>query len=268
VLRSAFGGELIGTYGDISVFSWRKFLPLHDGGTLVINRPVKFSMSWDKENLLSNFKSAKNLVEETARYGRSLPLKALDGLLRGANLVRDVARRKFASGTGSPNLRSEYLEFDPAVVNLPMSRVSRWIARSSDLSAVISKRRENYFYLHRALSSMEGIQIPFSDLPVDSAPWVFPVFFEGIQEAHLALRARGIPAVTWGGVRHPSIPRDAFPDSEFLYENLVLLPVHQDLRLPDLRYMVEESCSLLRTNRIGENGNTYSAGIDPQVQKR
>jgi len=34
VLRGEDGGQPLGTFGEASVFSWRKFLPLYDGGEL------------------------------------------------------------------------------------------------------------------------------------------------------------------------------------------------------------------------------------------
>jgi len=39
VLTGDVNGTALGTVGDISIFSWRKFLPLFDGGQLVINNP-------------------------------------------------------------------------------------------------------------------------------------------------------------------------------------------------------------------------------------
>ena len=46
---------------------------------------------------------------------------------------------------------------------------------------------------------------------------------------HIELRALGIPAVTWGGVRDSRISAREFPEADFLYERLVFLPIHQDL---------------------------------------
>jgi hypothetical protein len=51
----------------------------------------------------------------------------------------------------------------------------------------------------------------------------------------LILRSQGIPATTWGGVIHPSLPLGQFPSARFLYDNLVFLPVHQSLKEKDLQ---------------------------------
>ena len=55
---------------------------------------------------------------------------------------------------------------------------------------------------------------------------------------HLRLRARGIPATTWGDVIHKDLAVDEFPEAKFLYENLIFLPVHQSLTGEELQTMI------------------------------
>ena len=71
-----------------------------------------------------------------------------------------------------------------------------------------------------------------------------PLFFEGMPSAHLPLRDLGIPAVTWGGVRYPAISKQDFPDADFLYDNLVFLPIHQCLEEKDLDLIIEAAGSV------------------------
>jgi dTDP-4-amino-4,6-dideoxygalactose transaminase len=55
----------------------------------------------------------------------------------------------------------------------------------------------------------------------------------------LSLRERGIPAATWGGVRPQGLDPKQFADADFLYDNLVFLPVHQDLTSDSLQRIIE-----------------------------
>jgi hypothetical protein len=82
-------------------------------------------------------------------------------------------------------------------------------------------------------------------------PWVFPLFFDGLANAHLLLRSRGIPAVTWGGVRPPAINSVNFPEADFLYDNLVFLPVHQNLTAEALHQVVEAVHEVRATHGAG-----------------
>jgi dTDP-4-amino-4,6-dideoxygalactose transaminase len=259
VFQEEFRGNLIGEYGDIAVFSWRKFLPLYDGGELVLKVPNKFSVAWAGESALFTVKAAKNLIEQSAQYNDSQSLKALSRLFELAKSGWDRLRRKGEGTAPTAAADSVGVEFDQSLVNLRMSRISRWVFKRSDIPAVVAKRRENYALLRRELSALSGVRVMFSDLANDHCPWVFPIVFEGIERAHLALRARGIPAVTWGGVRHPSVPRGTFPEADFLYDNLVMLPVHQNLSEADLQAIVQESTSICRSYGSGAPGNRATA---------
>jgi dTDP-4-amino-4,6-dideoxygalactose transaminase len=136
--------------------------------------------------------------------------------------------------------------FDPRMVNFPMTRVSAWILRHSDLSAISARRRENYRFLLDAMSRLSGVTVPFPHLADGICPWVFPVVLDGLANAHWQLRARGIPAVSWGGVRHPSLAKEQFPEADFLYENLMFLPVHQSLGAGELSLAVDAVKEVLR----------------------
>src|SRR5207244_2402730 len=119
--------------------------------------------------------------------------------------------------------------FDSESVNWPMSRLSRWTKNHSNIKTIIEKRRRNYETLLAELSTSSDIRPLFPALPSTVCPWVFPALFTTLTEAHTLLRRKGIPAVTWGGVRHPRTAGEGFIDSDFLYENLVFLPIHQCL---------------------------------------
>jgi perosamine synthetase len=259
VLRGDIEGKPIGSFGDISVFSWRKFLPMLDGGELVLNVPGDISVPWHKETYVFDLKVAKNLVEQSAEYGDSGSLKILGSLLELTNRGRNLLRRKGNATALKPPVDSNDLEFDESQINLPMSRISRWVLERSDILTILAKRRENYAFFKREFSSAAGICLMFPESGVQHSPWVFPLVFEGAEKAHLALRARGIPAVTWDGVRHPSIPRGKFPEADFLYANLVMLPVHQNLNKRDLHTIVEESHSIRQSCDPGTAGNHTGA---------
>ncbi len=58
VLQGSFKGQRLGTFGDASVFSWRKFLPIYDGGDLWLRKPFAGSPpTWQKESFPFTLKS-------------------------------------------------------------------------------------------------------------------------------------------------------------------------------------------------------------------
>ena len=78
---------------------------------------------------------------------------------------------------------------------------------------------------------------------------MLPVTLGDRREMDIELRALGIPAVTWVSVRDPRISAQEFPEADFLYECLVLLPIHQDLDRPQLDLIAEAIASVCRTTQ-------------------
>src|SRR6266850_895776 len=122
VLKDTQGRRQLGDLGDFSVFSWRKFLPLFDGGELILNRPVQaLPVHWRRENLLFTLRVVKNLMEQSAAKRRSSPL----GVLTKAE-CRELPESDSASKGVSPEIPlavdPNNPSFLPWMVNFPMSR--------------------------------------------------------------------------------------------------------------------------------------------------
>ena len=252
VLGGKDGGQLLGSFGEASVFSWRKFLPLYDGGELVLNRGQReLTVDWSRESFMFTARVAKNMLEEVLTEVLPSALRILR--------FRPPPPAETAAPPGRHPMRHDRLlhvdpnspSFDKEMVNFPISRLSRVLLEHCALESIIAKRRGNYFYLQHQLAELKGIKLLFDDLPAAVCPWVLPLFFEGMPNGHVPLRKLGIPAVTWGGVRHPGICSAEFPAADFLYENLVFLPVHQDLRPKDLDLIIEAVKTVRENGRAG-----------------
>lgn len=235
VLSGETEGIAMGTVGDAAVFSWRKFLPIYDGAELMINRPKSNAkIDCTKESSLFTLRVAANMLDASLGRTSNPLLKAVYGGIRlGETTFRKLTHRRLRN---APMLQAEAnaIFFDLESVNWPMCRLSRWTMRHSNVPKIVTIRRRNYNMLLDELSSSKHIRPLFPDLPLSVCPWVCPVVFTDSDSAHTFLRGEGIPAATWGGVRHPLVTRGRFTDSDFLYDNLVFLPVHQCLQRQDI----------------------------------
>lgn len=240
VLRGAIAGQSLGSFGDASVFSYRKFLPMFDGAELLL-RDSEHKLPADSSLEHSRFSS------QAARHIVGQALESSDGaaarlLSAGISLAKRVR-----SGPQSPSqppavpvaVDNNSASFDTTVVNQPMSAPSRWVLRHADVTKVIARRRENFQFLHEQLQDIPGITPLVRTLGEGVCPWIYPVTFDGVPHAHLQLRAVGVPAVTWGGVRPQNVSRNEFSDADFLYDNLLFLPIHQNLSRNQLRAMAD-----------------------------
>jgi dTDP-4-amino-4,6-dideoxygalactose transaminase len=232
-------GIILGTSGDISIFSWRKFLPVYDGGQLVINNPaLKLDSSWDSGSPLFTLKIAKNLLDRLLEDASN---RLVNRIARLSHMPSAIFRRVAAANgydRGMSTVNSYDLDFDLASANLKMSRLSQYIMGNTDIGDVAEKRRRNYRALAEAIEPLAGVKPLYPSLPNYTVPWVFPLLSYAMENLHLKLREQGIPATNWSGVIHPSLPLNRFPDSQFLYDNIVFLPIHQSLQEYEIETML------------------------------
>lgn len=239
VLTGYGEGGVLGEFGDISVFSWRKFLPVHDGGQLVVNNsklPSQLSLAAPTGVLrLRVWKNILDrLIDPAPDARRPRWSESLQRLSRAGRRLLTFRPEP----PGSLGINTYSMDFDRQTLGLEMSAPSRRILNAADIPAITEARRRHYRRLAAAAGALPELLPLFPELPDGVCPWVFPVVARGRVGFHLTLRSRGIPATTWGSVIHPDLPIDRFPDAAFLYENLVFLPIHQSLTAEHIGTMI------------------------------
>jgi dTDP-4-amino-4,6-dideoxygalactose transaminase len=250
VLQSGDEPALLGSFGDASVFSCRKFLPTYDGGDVWLNtsRIAVAEPAWQEETLPFTFKVAKSVLDKT--------LESSTGVLAGAiswtiQKLMSIVKALRGKNTAAPifELDSNRATFDTSLVNQKMSSVSQWIRNHSNVPTIIAKRRQNFRFLLERLRGHEGVCLLHVELPAGVCPWILPLSFPGIADAHLLLQREGVPAVNWNGVRPPSVESGRFPDADFLYGNLIFIPVHQNISAAGLNSIVS-AIKKIATRRV------------------
>lgn len=248
----------MGSYGDASVFSCRKFLPLYDGGELRLrgSREV-LPISWRKESLSFSLRAAKDGLDRMLEFSTSIFSKSTVAAIKLLKSAWNWFSRVTPQDRGM-SIQNNCPSFDASSVDMRMSRISRWLLRHSDVASVIERRRQNYLYLATRLSSLDGVVQLFPDLPMDVCPWVFPLWMEGLPGAHRLLRAEGIPATAWDSVRPEGLSYGVFPDADFLYENLAFLPIHQNLTQNSLDLIVA-AVQRIHGSAVARRSEQYAA---------
>lgn len=247
----------LGCRGHISVFSFGKFLPVYDGGSLVVNVPLSTEVirlrrvGWEYSARAVNH-ALEKLCAGPAGIGTS-------GTRAVLSVMQAMARkalgryRPVASGSIPSHAKPT---FDLASADLPMTGLSRRMLGNVDLEQIVRRRRDNYHHLLRALGDIRGIKPLYRDLPNEVCPWMFPVLSTALKDLHKHLRARGVEATAWDGVVHPSLPLERFREAAYLYSHLVFLPVHQDLTVRQLDAMVAVLREVLDTTTHPYLGRT------------
>ena len=234
VQSGIIAGRSLGTWGDASVFSWRKFFPLFDGGELILNRAdCELNFQPAHESALFTLRAAKNVLESSFARLQSVSNSPTDQHVETSSQSASSNGNAGPRRAGPLGVDNNSPSFQSEMVNFPMSRTSRFLLECADFPAAARARRENYKLLAEAVRDFAGVRPLFADLPESVVPYVFPAVFDA-SDSHLPLRRAGIPAVSWEGVRHAMADKREFPGAGFLYDHAVFLPVHQELTRADL----------------------------------
>ncbi|HEX7287401.1 MAG TPA: DegT/DnrJ/EryC1/StrS family aminotransferase, partial [Candidatus Angelobacter sp.] len=211
VLHGEIGGKPLGSTGDASVFSWRKFLPTLHGGELVIRSEEAARPEQIRPSSWAELKTLKRLLDMRVAYEGGAWIESL--LQLPADVLKSARRMASRSAQpASPELQqAESSGFDLKTERMALSRVSRFVLEHSDVADIAAQRQRNYQGLAERLSRIPDVRPLFPALPENNCPLHFPVFIGNTGGAHRLLRELGVPATAWDGVRPSCIPEGSFP---------------------------------------------------------
>jgi len=106
----------------------------------------------------------------------------------------------------------------------------------ADLDAIKEKRRNNYVYLVQLLAGVEGIELIYRCLPPGITPHNLPIIIKNSlrEKIYFYLVNKGIPAIALYYRLVKEISEQNYPESYFIANNILNLPIHQDVTFDDL----------------------------------
>lgn len=235
-------GRHLGSMGAIGIFSFRKTLPLPDGGAFVVDRAGSLGRASPESRspgILSVAGSVKGLLEQAAgsrfpiatRYVKSLALDPFTRLLKRAAGMREPTKDSDVSRAMAPaDLEAEH-------VTWRMSRGARFLLRSMDHTAIPDRRRRNFQGLLDQFEGGPRVVPLFTRLPRGCCPMCFPVRAESPADLQRFLNAHGIQGKSFWPFFHHILPIADFPFESLLKRSVLVLPVHQDLGSEEIAYM-------------------------------
>ena len=237
-LFSAHAARELGTFGDIAIFSFPKTLSVPDGGALVINNPQLLSPNWklQKPKCAPIFKSIMPLVKATIlrSLARSTGKSTLIKIFAG----KSAARRAAIDDDTMQKMPGSYY-FDETISNAAISNLTRRMLRNISSPDIINLRRQNYLTYLEALKHTDRIEPLYRELPPGVCPLLFPVIVPERNRIYAKLTADLIAVAPWWAGYHPDLPWDKYPDACFLKDNILVLPVHQQLNTEDILFIVD-----------------------------
>jgi hypothetical protein len=222
------GERCIGAWGDFAIGSLTKFLPVPEGGCLVMNNgaaPPRLDACRTK----SQIKAAIDILEEGARHGRLPGFNALlASPLRVARQMRAGAAPSAATSAATNVVDADF-RIDYARAHRALSFASRRLADYLPRERIVQRRRQRFMELAERLAGRCGLRplVPAA-LPPDCAPYMFPIWVDAPDPGYAVLRRLNTPVFRWDRLwpGTPTLPGDHGLDWS---RHVIQVACHQDL---------------------------------------
>jgi dTDP-4-amino-4,6-dideoxygalactose transaminase len=237
-LFSSYNNNSIGIAGDVAVFSLPKTLPVPDGGILLINKNAKWiSRELTQPKLVKILKNIFPLLKSALKRTliHNISLIELHKVKTNNNGTTCQDMPKVCTRNEMPT--SYYYTND--IDNKDMSHFTRYLIKTYDTNEIIEKRRRNYKVLDAIFSRHPYIMPLYKELPDQVCPLFYPIFLENRDAMVQRLSQQQIDARPWWRGFHKALPWDEFPDACYLKNNIIALPVHQDLDTHEMEYIAK-----------------------------
>lgn len=226
-------GRPVGRWGDAAIASLTKFLPVDEGGLLMLNRDSLELPELAPRSVGAELKSALDIVDLGARYGRLSGLNLLiRGALGGARWLRRQARGSDAAAAlpappvGTP--AADGFSIDASRAHQRLTRAARFVATHAQLPVNALRRRAHFEQLLDLLPAGPDMRPLFARLPAGAVPYVFPLWVRQPDPGYLALKVAGTPLSRWNWL-WPGVPELPGDHGLGWSHHLIQVPCHQDL---------------------------------------
>lgn len=229
--HSLFGvsdGRPMGTWGDVSIGSLTKFLPVPEGGCLVA-RHRDAATGLHAGGLKRDLRAVLDMAEEGARHERLPGInRLLVWPLAAVRRVRDFGTPRVETAVAPPEDPSTVMAIDATAAHRQLPAPCRWIAQRVPRRRITERRRRHYEMLVEALRGHHGFRPLKPVLPRSCAPYVFPLWVDEPDPGYQELRRMQVPVFRWDRL-WPGVPAIANDQGLAWSHHVIQLACHQDL---------------------------------------
>ena len=234
------GERPIGAWGDVAIGSLTKFLPVPEGGCLVLNKGQQLP-ALAASGAGSQLRAAVDILEVGAGQGR---LNGLNGLVTGGlRLMRGLR------GGGAPAAPREDIadptqltaadqRIDAVLAHRALTGACSWVARHMPRERIVTARRRHYVQLAERLSGQRGLRPLLPRLPEQCAPYVFPLWVERPDPGYAELHRLRMPVFRWNRL-WPGVGQLPGDHGVTWSHHVLQLACHQDMQPSDLDQFVQ-----------------------------
>ena len=236
-LLSTKRGRPLGTYGQYSVFSLYKSVPVPNGGLLVCNSDVPEDLARLQLGAAGTLSVSGRTTELLLVWLRSRAPRIGSSMFA---LKRETGR--LLDAVHLNRLPIGEIGFDPTTVNTGISPLSLALLETFDYEEIARRRRQNFMHLRRRLAGRA--QLLRSDLPDGTCPLFLPLIVQNKEKSAEALRSRGVGVIETWSCGDSEAQGAEFAAAQFLRDHVIELPIHPDLTAEHLDYIAGQVIGL------------------------
>lgn len=237
-------GRPIGAWGDMSIGSLTKFLPLPLGGCLVVNNGA-LNPNLHSAGQAAELRVVVDVLDVAAQHRRVTGLN--QGIAAALGMARGMARGMRRPGKPKPAAAQAREDaaaaeeaahsVDAEVAHQMLPGLARWAAEKLPRGRNVALRRRRYEELATRLSGVPGMRPLMPILPDDCAPYVLPLWVDHPDPGYARLRERGMPVSRWNWL-WPGVPQLPGDHGTRWAHHVLQLACHQDLTDDDVNRLV------------------------------
>ncbi|MBU4035142.1 MAG: DegT/DnrJ/EryC1/StrS family aminotransferase [Proteobacteria bacterium] len=227
---------LIGSAGDYSIVSTRKFYPSPDGGMLIGNKSThRAHRKQLKLSLSRQIRSLKHLVDNWKKNDRSVVSYPSPDFNKKNIFMAKHVNSKPADIHELAEIQSDWRHWMPKDdFDRMQSLVSKMIFRHINDEKIAIDRRKNYTRIVNALSSVSGIKPLYESIPENVSPYMVPAIVHEPDIVFSELKNRGFPIWRWEIL----VESDCYV-SRYYSKHLFHVPCHQTISNKQLGWIIE-----------------------------
>jgi dTDP-4-amino-4,6-dideoxygalactose transaminase len=250
-LFSCDGPIKLGSMGDMSIFSFPKSLPVPDGGALVIN-----NADFTKDKWVLSPPSFSAVTREMLSLSKRHILRLASGKKVLYPLLCSLFKKRQTCPNSVENLRQDirpdmprsfyyYEEFNSKAI----SGLTMRLLKTFNIANIVTRRRNNFNLFLNIFSATKEIEPLFKTLPESICPLYFPIIVKNRAYLFRELNELSIAAIEWWSGYHRDLPWEEYLDACFLKDNVLALPVHQQLNSEHITFIAEKVTMLARKGK-------------------
>lgn len=233
--------DLLGRYGQYVVSSPYKFFPCADGGILITS-DANIREKGERASVLAETKEilrcAHNLLVCPTMAGDKLESLdfEIDALTRTVFTPANQSQEELVTPS------RHYVHENENVSGLGWSR---WLAKHTNLSRLVTRRRDNFNQWLRAVDGLPHCRPLFNALPDGVVPYMFPLYIDDPDTHFYLLKHLGIPIWRWDEL--------AVSDCKFATDyrlKLLHLPCHQELSFQEMLWMTSAVSKVMQIDSL------------------